>query len=626
MQAKIITFLCFYLLSLVLVNCAGGGGKGAFCGDGKIDAPVEECDPPSVGACDANCLRDLAKCGDLQCQHPENALNCVVDCQPICGNGILETGEECDGEDFGNMTCESLGFPGGSLLCLSNCTYSVLGCESTCGDGNIDDGETCDDANRSNNDGCSVLCQVEEGWLCVGTPSVCNSVCGDGILVANELCDVGNVRDFTCQTEGFYTGQLACATSCLALDTSGCSGFCGDGIVQTEYELCDGSLGGVTCQNMGFPGGGLPICTQCTLDTTLCSRWIGVGNGGGHTCAIRGEGSLWCWGFNGDGRLGDGTFSDRSSPTAVVNFSSQTVMASGGLFHTCAVKNTGGVWCWGQASDGQLGNNSTAATANPAAVHGMSSGVLEVGAGHYHSCARKSDRTVWCWGKNDHGQLGNGSFTNSLTPVTVSGVNAAQALAVGGNHTCIIGGAGGVRCWGSNQYGQLGDGTTADRNTPGGIPSLSSDIVSLSSGSFHSCAVKSDGSAWCWGYNLKGRLGDGTVINRNTPVLVSGLDSGVVQITCGGHQTCARKNDGSVWCWGSNEYGQIGDGTTTDRLEPTPVQGLPFAAMGVFCGGAHVCALLEPGALWCWGNNGSGRIGDGTTTSRPLPVPVLFSN
>ncbi len=617
-----------YVFALALFpmvsSCASGGSKGPFCGDGKVDAPVEECDPPGVGACDATCLRDLAKCGDRQCQPPENADNCVVDCQPICGNGHRETGEECDGQDMGGASCESLGFPGGTLLCLSDCTFSVLGCESTCGDGVLNDGEACDDRNRSNNDGCSVLCQVEAGWTCTGVPSSCSPVCGDGILTANELCDVGNLREFTCQSEGFYTGELACDSNCLALDTSGCSGYCGDGIRQDGYELCDGSLNGATCQNMGWPGGGPLSCVNCQLDATLCSRWIAVGNGGGHTCAIRGDGSLWCWGFNGDGRIGDGTFNDRSLPVGVVNFSSQAVQASGGLFHTCAVKSTGSAWCWGQGSDGQLGNNSTAATANPAAVHGMSSGVVEVGSGHYHTCARKSDGSVWCWGKNDHGQLGNGTFTNSLTPVPVSNVSAARALAVGGNHTCIIGGAGGVGCWGSNQYGQLGDGGAADRSTPYTINSLASGVVSLSAGSFHTCAVKSDGSAWCWGYNLKGRLGDGTVTNRNVPTAVSGFSSGIVQITAGGHQTCALRDDGSVWCWGANQFGQVGDGTTTDRLVPTAVSGLPFPAAGVFCGGAHVCALLDRGALWCWGNNDSGRLGDGTTTSRPTPVPVYF--
>jgi len=578
-----------------------------------------------VGACDANCLRDLAKCGDLQCQPPEDANNCVVDCQPICGNKIRETGEECDGSDMGSASCESLGFPGGTLLCLSNCTYSVLGCESPCGDGKIDEGEACDDRNRSNGDGCSVLCQVEDGWTCTGIPSFCSPVCGDGILAASELCDAGNLRDFTCQTEGFYTGELACAPNCMALDTSGCSGTCGDGIVQADYEWCDGSLNGATCQNRGWPGGGPLSCVNCSLDATLCSRWIGVGNGGGHTCAIRGDGALFCWGFNGDGRLGDGTFEDRAQPAGVEGFFSQTVNASGGLFHTCGVKNTGGVWCWGQGSDGQLGSGSTSATASPAAVSGLSSGVVEVGAGHYHSCARKSDGTVWCWGKNDHGQLGDGTFTSRLAAALVPGISGARSLAVGGNHTCIIGGNGGVGCWGSNQYGQLGDGGTADRSTPnsvGGV--LASDVVSLSSGSFHTCAVKADGSAWCWGYNLKGRLGDGTLTSRSAPTAVSGLSSGVTQISAGGHQTCALKSDGSVWCWGSNQYGQIGDGTTTDRLVPTPVFGLPFPAAGVFCGGAHVCALLDRGALWCWGNNDSGRLGDATTQSRTLPVPVLF--
>jgi alpha-tubulin suppressor-like RCC1 family protein len=302
----------------------------------------------------------------------------------------------------------------------------------------------------------------------------------------------------------------------------------------------------------------------------------------------------------------------------------QGAQAAGGVFHSCSVKTTGAAWCWGQGSDGQLGSGGTDATASPVAVSSLASGVLEVGAGGYHSCARKSDGTVWCWGRNTQGQLGDGTNTNRLTPVQVLGITGAQVLAVGGSHTCLLGGAGGVRCWGSNQFGQLGDGATSDRNAPNLVPQLTADAVSLGAGSFHSCATKTDGSAWCWGYNLNGRLGDGTVANRSSPVQVLGFSSGIARISAGGHQTCAVKTDGSVWCWGTNQFGQLGDGTTENRYEPVPVSGLSSGVFAVFSGGAHNCALLTTGALRCWGNNESGRLGDGTSTNRSSPVPVIF--
>lgn len=614
----------FALVLVGLVSCAPGGAAGPFCGDGNVVAP-EECDPPGEGACGPDCLRDPDRCGDGQCEAPEHSINCPADCTPACGNGLREEGEDCDGEDLGDATCTSLGYAGGTLVCAPNCTYGVLVCETLCGDGLLDAGETCDDGGRQNGDGCTALCAVEPGWSCVGTPSVCATVCGDGQVVGGELCDGAEQGGFTCRTEGFYEGALACAAGCLSLDTSGCSGRCGDGTIQPAEEDCDGSnLGGATCANRGWAGGGTLACAGCAFDDTACARWSAVGIGSGATCAIRSDGAVFCWGFNGDGRLGDGTFDSASRPVQVSGFSSQGVQASGGMFHTCAVKSTGAAWCWGQGSDGQLGNGTTAATANPVAVSGLGSGVAEVGSGGYHSCARKTDGTVWCWGRNTQGQLGDGTNTDRLTPVQVSGITGAQALAVGTNHNCLLGGAGGVRCWGSNQFGQLGDGATSDRSVPFLVPQITADAARISAGSFHTCAVKTDGSAWCWGYNLNGRLGDGTVINRSSPVQVSGFASGVLGIAAGGHQTCAVRTDGSAWCWGTNQFGQLGDGTTEHRSTPVAVTGLGAGVAGVFSGGAHNCALLASGALWCWGNNDSGRLGDGTTSHRSTPVPVWF--
>ncbi|MBU1410317.1 DUF4215 domain-containing protein [Myxococcota bacterium] len=615
--------LLFLCLSGWLTACTPGGAAGPFCGDGKVLAP-EECDPPGVGACDAQCMRDPALCGDGQCQNPEHAGNCPADCTPACGNGFREEGEDCDGDDLNGATCTSLGYAGGTLVCAPDCTFGVIVCETLCGDGLLDAGEDCDDGNRQAGDGCGATCAQEDGWHCAGTPSVCTAVCGDGIVVGNELCDGDELGGWTCRDQGFYEGTLSCAAGCLSLDTAGCSGSCGDNVIQAGEEDCDGgNLGGATCSSMGWPGGGPLACSMCAFDASTCGRWTTVGIGGGQTCAIKSDGSAWCWGFNGDGRLGDGTFTDRSRPVQVTGFA-QGSTAAGGVFHSCAVKTTGAAFCWGQGSDGQLGNGGTNATANPVAVTSLSSGVLRVGAGGYHSCALKSDGSVWCWGRNAQGQLGDGTNVDRLTPVQVTGISGATALSTSGNHTCVIDGGGGVRCWGSNQFGQLGDGATSDRNTPFSVSSLTSGVVSLGAGQFHTCAVKSDGSAWCWGYNLNGRLGDGTVANRSTPVQVLGFSGGVATISAGGQQTCAVKTDGGAWCWGRNQYGQLGDGTTGDRYEPVAVTGLGSGVAGVFSGGAHNCALLASGAIHCWGNNESGRLGDGSTTNRSTPVPVIF--
>jgi alpha-tubulin suppressor-like RCC1 family protein len=197
-------------------------------------------------------------------------------------------------------------------------------------------------------------------------------------------------------------------------------------------------------------------------------------------------------------------------------------------------------------------------------------------------------------------------------------------VAAGSFHTCALTTAGGVKCWGSNGSGQLGDGTTTPRLTPVDVSGLSSEVSAIATGLFgsHTCALTTGGGVKCWGNNFSGQLGDGTTTQGLTPVDVSGLSSGVSAIAAGTGYTCALTTGGGIKCWGDNVFGQLGDGTTTQRLTPVDVSGLSSGVSAIAAGTEHTCALTTGGGVKCWGRNSTGNLGDGTTTQRLTPVDV----
>jgi alpha-tubulin suppressor-like RCC1 family protein len=354
-----------------------------------------------------------------------------------------------------------------------------------------------------------------------------------------------------------------------------------------------------------------------------------------HTCAILDDGSVNCWGHNAYDQLGDGTTNSRYTPgpTSSLGTDRTAVAIAPGEYHTCAILDDGSVSCWGYNMYGQLGDGTTTNRNTPTLTSSLGTDrtAVAIAAGSYHTCVILDDGSVSCWGSNDNGQLGDGTTTDRHTPNQTSSLGTdrtAVAIAAGKYHTCAILDDGSVSCWGFNERGQLGDGTTTNRSTPTQTSSLGTDrtAVAISAVTWHTCALLDDESLSCWGYNMYGQLGDGTTTDRHTPTQTSslGTDRTAVAIAVGCFHTCAILDDGSVSCWGSNSFVQLGDGTATGRHTPTQTSSLGHdrTAVDIIAGFRHTCAILDDGSVSCWGRNNLGQLGDGTTTDRNTPTAI----
>lgn len=351
---------------------------------------------------------------------------------------------------------------------------------------------------------------------------------------------------------------------------------------------------------------------------------FGVANitaGNLHTCALTTEGAVTCWGSNNWGQLGDETTTDRRTPARVSGLNDGVFAVDAGAFHTCAVTQTGGLKCWGLNDRNQLGVPTTElctyepCSTFPLDVPGLTSGVYGAAAGIEHTCVLTITGGLKCWGSNDRGQLGDGTQTQRSAPVDVSGLaSSVIAIAAGGSHTCALTATGGVKCWGDS-WAELpgGGGFCGVCTTPVDVPGLASDVASIATNSQHTCVLTTAAGVKCWGLNSTGQLGDSTTEDRHTPVEVVGLTSGVASITAGTDHTCALTTAGGVKCWGYNDVGQLGDGTTTQRTAPVDVSGLTSGVAVVVAGAGYTCALPTAGGVKCWGA--------GTWSLTPVDIP-----
>jgi alpha-tubulin suppressor-like RCC1 family protein len=353
----------------------------------------------------------------------------------------------------------------------------------------------------------------------------------------------------------------------------------------------------------------------------LCSLLVlvGISNaqkiaaGGWHSVVICNDNTAKAFGENATGQLGNGSNTDSNVPVST-GLSNVIAVSAGGdqlEAHSMALKSDGSVWTWGSNIYGALGNGSTNSTNTPvqAFIFGT---VTAISAGGWHSVALKSDGTVWTWGWNMDGQLGDGTTTDKTIAAQVPGLSGVVAIEAGTYHTLALKNDGTVWAWGDNQYGQIGNGTTGtDVLSPVQVSGLT-NVVKICAGRFFSLAVKSDGSVWTWGQNLYGQLGDGTTNDRNVPGIVSGLTLALPAVVATGAFHCtAVKNDGTVWAWGRNTYGNLGDNTLTHRLSPVQMIGVSNV-IGMANGTNFTLMYKSDGTFWGCGRNLSGQLGDGT--------------
>jgi alpha-tubulin suppressor-like RCC1 family protein len=390
-----------------------------------------------------------------------------------------------------------------------------------------------------------------------------------------------------------------------------CNGFC----VNTMTDTFNCGMCGNTCVVKCAAG----QCTNPVAITALSE----------HSCARLSDGTAKCWGQNDNGQIGNGSNGAASAPVAVLGSSGVIAIAAGGQ-HSCAALSDGTATCWGRNDSGQLGNGTKTASSTPVPVAGLS-GVSAIAAGWDHSCAVVSGGGVQCWGNNGSGQLGDGATTNpdAGTLVTVSGLSGATAVFAGNGYSCALLSGRSVMCWGENTAGQ-------NSKTPTAVPGLNGGATAVATGEEHACALISDGTVKCWGANGQGQLGNRTTTASMTAVVVSGL-TGAISVAAADETwvhkgfSCAAVSGGTVQCWGDNSYAEFGDGTTgvPDGGTPTLVSGIA-SATAVVAGGGYVndpnfaCALLSDHSVKCWGGNNTGQLGNGTTMTSPTPVAVIW--
>lgn len=345
-----------------------------------------------------------------------------------------------------------------------------------------------------------------------------------------------------------------------------------------------------------------------------------------HSLAVTGDGSVWSWGINTYGRLGDGGTISKRTPIKLAGIG-DTVAVAAGRYHSLALKNDGSVWAWGYNGNGQLGDGTRTGSPIPVRVVGLDD-VIAIAAGNEFSMALRRDSTVWTWGQNNAGQLGDGTYAPRTSPVQVSGLSGVSAVAAGGDHAVVIKGAdGSVWTWGAGSFGQLGYGGGSEQPSQVRAGNLVG-ITAVAAGQNFSVAVRSDGTVWAWGRNQSGQLGDRSTSNRIAPVQAEIRD--VVAVVAGGAFTAAIKSDGSRWIWGSNDMGQFGNGATTNSLAPVTWAGcaegaaLPVSSRIQFpvlaAAENHTLAVRADRVVWGWGANSFGQLGDGTSTERRTPV------
>ena len=436
------------------------------------------------------------------------------------------------------------------------------------------------------------------GGVCVDLQSPdqcgsCGNVCPAGANGAARSCTAGKC------TTGCKTGTRLCASknSCEKESASSCGASCAvcPAPASNGYALCDTGTCAIVC-SAGYATCSSGCCATHVVDIAL---------GEGHACALDVLGNVKCWGDDLNGQTGDGPTFHASNTAHITAAPFQVAVPAAAQIaassdRSCVILKTGEMMCWGYSGDGALGDPNAFNTNIPVYAKGVTA-ASAMGLGDQHTCAVQGG-TVKCWGTNDYGQIGNNGskVTKVTTPANVVGITTAIAVTGGLHHTCALLSGGTVKCWG--RAAVLGNpAVTVDSPVPVDVPGLSG-ITAISAGRSHTCALTSAGAIKCWGFGTSGELGNGLNATSVAPVDVT-LNGTATRISAGAYETCAILSTGGMQCWGENGYGQIGDGTILYRSVPTS-NGL--TATGRIATGLYVaCAVAADATTRCWGSKGA---------------------
>jgi alpha-tubulin suppressor-like RCC1 family protein len=613
-------------------------GSAGMCGDGIVDAD-EQCDDAErngpAAACTPECTLNV--CGDGYIRNwleacddgPSNGDGlslCTADCElNDCGDLYVHESEECDlGEANGDH----------ESICTAQCTVNVCGDHyvfwptEQCDDGDADDGNacltTCMDATCGDGfvhvgeEGCDEGAATGDGASPCSPTCSLNS-CGDGYLHASEACDEGDATG---------DGVSECTPACQP-------NTCGDGYRLVAVEQCDPELPSITCAD------------DCTSQTVPV---VDAAVGYDATCVLFEPGVVRCWGRHWPVDYSFGN--ERAADVPDLDIGGTAVQLAASDTHACVLLSDGDVRCWGNGEGGRLGYGNTESVGDdetPASVGSVDVGgtVVQVAVGAWQSCALIEGGEVRCWGHGDTGALGYGnteSVGDDETPASIGSIDIGGTVVqvAAGGHTCAVLDSGALRCWGDNEYGQLGYASTetiGDDETPASVGDvdIGGPVVQVAVGSGHTCVVLDGGAVRCWGDGGSGRLGYANTENigdDETPASVGDVEvGGVVTRIEAGYHTCAILDTNTLRCWGSSTFtGQlgyesymtcsfgmcdwfnVGDDETPASVGDVPIEG-DFGAAQVAAGGVHTCAVLDSGALRCWGLGWYGVLGYGAGVS-----------
>jgi hypothetical protein len=548
-----------------------------------------------------------------------------------CGGATVAAGTSCGTALVCNGTACSSGcyisgtfYASGAVNAANTCQSCLPGTSTTAWT-TLGNGTSCSDGNA-----CTSSDQCTSG-VCGGATVAAGTSCGTALVCNGTACSSGCYISGTYYASGTVNTANACQSCIPGTSTTAWSNAVGLTLCSSAcVSLSNDPRNCGACGHSCVTG---QVCSSGSCTGSFASAQIAVG--AQFACAVQ-AGTVQCWGgYNaGYGALGNGTTTGSLTRVPVTGVTDATAVFAAS-FNACALRATGGVVCWGQNADGQLGDGTTTGRTTPVAVVGLTNAVAVSGAtdptgANSFTCAVRSTGTVSCWGDNTFGQLGNGTTTSSSTPVTVTGLSNATAIGVGNRFACALKSDGTVACWGNATAGALGNGqSTGNFTTPVAVTGVTG-AVGIAAAYQAACAVKSSGAVACWGNNNQGQLGNGTTTSSLTPVTVSGLNNATAITACDGSSVttvCTATTAGGAVCWGNNTSGQIGNGTTTTSLVPAAVTGLTGAVQTAVGGGAgtgqaSACSLLSTGTIVCWGSNSFGALGNNSLTSSTSPVTV----